>query len=105
MIQSISMRISQLQSLTQEELQLLLYVVNIVEPLTSPKIEIGPKQLTWFKHDALVRKLTNHELKLTPEGQVIFKGLMAKLNKTATQEAKEYEHTSKPIFTQSEFQF
>jgi hypothetical protein len=99
------MRISQLQSLTQEELQLLLYVVNIVEPLTSPKIEIGLKQLTWFKHDELIKKLTNQESKLTPEGQVVFKGLMTKLNKTATQETKEYEHTSKPIFTQSEFQF
>jgi hypothetical protein len=99
------MRISQLQSLTQEELQLLLYVVNIVEPLTSPKIEIGPKELLWFKHDALLWKLAQQESKLTPEGQIIFQGLMSKLNKTASQEVKEHEHSSKPIFIQSEFQF
>ena len=105
MIQFTIMRISQLQSLTQEELELLLYVVNIIEPLTAPKIEIGPKQLLWFKHDMLLRKLANQESKLTPEGQVIFKGLMDKLNKTAIQEAKEYEDTTKPIFTQPEFQF
>lgn len=99
------MRISQLQSLTQEELELLLYVVNIIEPLTAPKIEIGPKQLLWFKHDMLLRKLANQESKLTSEGQIIFKGLMTKLNKTAIQEAKDYEHTTKSVFTQSEFQF
>ena len=99
------MRISQLQSLTQEELQLLLYVVNVMEPLINPKIDIGSKELLWFKHDVLLQKLSKHESKLTPEGQVIFKNLMTKLNKTATEEAKDYEHTSKPIFTQSEFQF
>ena len=99
------MRISQLQSLTQLELEVLLYVVNVLEPLTSPKIFIGPQELLWLKHDMLLRKLANQESKLTPEGQVIFKGLMDKLNKTATQEAKEYEHTTKSIFTQSEFQF
>ena len=94
------MRISQLQSLTEEELQLLLYIVNVVEPLTIPKIEIGPKELLWFRHDALLWKLSQQESKLTPEGQTIFQGLMAKLNKKATQEAKEYyEHTSSPIST------
>ena len=99
------MRISQLQSLTQLELEVLLYVVNVLEPLTSPKIFIGPQELLWLKHDMLLRKLANQESKLTPEGQVIFKGLMDKLNKTAIQEAKEYEDTTKPIFTQPEFQF
>ena len=58
------MRISQLQSLTQEELQLLLYVVNIVEPLTSPKIEIGPKELLWFKHDAVALETCSTRIKI-----------------------------------------
>ena len=58
------MRISQLQSLTQEELQLLLYVVNMVEPLTFLKREIGPKQLLWFKHEMLVQKLTESRIKI-----------------------------------------
>ena len=99
------MRIGQLQSLTQKELQFLLYVVNVADPLTSPKIQIGPKELLWFKHDLLILKLVQQESKLTPEGQIVFKGLMSKLNKTASQEAKEYEHSSKPEFTQPEFQF
>jgi hypothetical protein len=100
------MRISQLQSLTQEELQLLFYIINVIEPLTSPKIEIGSKEILWFKHDTLVWKLSKQESKLTPEGKTIFQGLMTKLNKIATQEAKEYyECASNSTSTQPEFQF
>ena len=58
------MRISQLQSLTEQELQLILYVVNVLEPLTSPKIEIGPKELLWFRHDALLWKAVPTRVKI-----------------------------------------
>lgn len=99
------MRIGQLQSLTQDELALLLYIVNVIDPISIPKMEFGPKELLWFKHDALLWKLAQQEPKLTPEGKEIFQGLMSKLNKTPQQEQEEYERASKPLFIQSDFQF
>jgi len=99
------MRISQLQSLTQDELSLLLYIVNVIEPLQAPKIEIGLKELLWFKHDFLIQKVARQESKLTPDGKIIFQRLMAKLNKTTEQEIDEYASSSKSESTQSEFQF
>jgi len=101
------MRISQLQSLTQEELQLLLYIVNDIDPL-SPFFKFGmisPRELLWFKHDMLIQKVARQEQKLTPDGKFIFQGLMAKLNKTTEQEIDEYASSSKSESTQSEFQF
>ena len=101
------MRISQLQSLTQEELELLLFIVNDIETL-SPIIKmgrIGPKDLLWFKHDMLLQKVARQESKLNAEGKIIFQGLMAKLNKTTEQEIDEYASSSKSESTQSEFQF
>jgi hypothetical protein len=99
------MRNGQLQSLTDDELSLLLYVVNVIDPLKAPKIEIGPKELLWFKHDALLGKLSQQETKLTPEGKVVYDGLMAKLKMTPQQEAENYASASKPMFEQSNFQF
>ena len=99
------MRISQLENLTQDELSLLLYVANVLFPLAAPKIEIGPKELLWYKHDAILVMLNNAQEKLTPEGKVVFDGLIAKLKMTPQQEAETYASASKPMFEQSNFQF
>lgn len=98
------MRIGQLQSLNEDELALLLYIVNVIDPVSIPKMEFGPKELLWFKHDALTFKIAQQEPKLTPEGKEIFKGLMIKLNRTPQQEQQDYERASKPLFVQSNFQ-
>ena len=99
------MRIGQLENLTEDELALLLYIVNVIEPLKSTATEITAKQLLWFKHDSLVWKVSQQESKLTPEGKEIFKSLMTKLNTTAQQEAENYASSSQPMFEQSNFQF
>jgi len=98
------MRIGQLNSLTHNELGLLLYIVNVVEPI-SPPIEVSPKMLLFFKHDKLTFKVAQQEPKLTDDGKKIFHGLMTKLNKTWMQEVTDYENTTRPEFTQSEFSF
>ena len=99
------MRIGQLEALTENELMLLLYIVNVIEPLKAPAMEITAKQLLWFKHDSLVWKVSQQESKLTPEGKEIFKSLMTKLNTTAQQEIENYASSSQPMFKQSNFQF
>ena len=99
------MRIGQLESLTQDELALLLYIVNVIDPVSIPKMEFGPRELLWFKHDLLTYKIAQQESKLTPEGKEIFKGLMIKLNKSPQQEQEDYERSTKTLFSQSDFQF
>ncbi len=98
------MRIGQLESLTPDELGLLLYIVNVVSP-TSPKMEISPKFLLFYKHDLLTFKVAQQEPKLTEEGKKVFQGLMTKLNKTWLQEVIEHENSSRPEYTQSELSF
>jgi len=99
------MRINQLGLLTEQELSLVLYVVNVLEPLQSPKIELGLKELPWLKHESLIWKLKQHQSKLTDEGKEIFNSLMTKLNKTPQQENEDYERATNTQLTQSEFQF
>ena len=98
------MRIGQLQSLTTEDLELLLYIVNVVEP-SIPSVEVTPKMLLFFKHDKLLFKISQQEPKLTDDGKKIFHSLMTKLNKTWLQEVIEHANSTKPEFTQSEFSF
>ena len=100
------MRFSQLESLTDSELSLLLYVVNVLEPIQSPNFHIAkPTQLLWVRHGALLWKLAQHQSKLTDEGKEIFNSLMVKLNKTPEQEREDYERATNTELTQSEFQF
>lgn len=118
------MRISQLQSFTNTELSLLLYIVNEVEPIMGPKVEIGKNELLWIRHDDLLQKLVRQQDKLTDEGRVIFNQVLAKLSKTSQQEIEEeearqkflnsenliqmelnYEYPTTKISDQSNFQF
>ena len=99
------MRIGQLQSLTEDELSLLLYMVNVINPLSIPKLEITPERLLWYKHDWLIDSLIKCEPNLTATGKTICKDILYKLNRTAHQERKDYENTLHGELTQSEFQF
>lgn len=98
------MRISQLKSLNESELNLLLYIASVAEPVSFFTIN-KPSDILWIKHDDLIAKLNRHESSLNDEGKEVFKGLISKLNKTPEQEREEYENSTKPVFTQSEFQF
>ena len=89
------MRIGQLQSLNNIELSLLLYILNVVEPVEAPKFEIGKKELLWLRHDHLLAKLARQESKLTEEGKELYKRVITKLNKTPFEESQEWEEIEK----------
>ena len=74
-----TMTLNQLQSLTEDELAICLYVVNVIDPMTCPKMEFEPRNLTWFRHEFLIRKLVNAFPKLLPEGHATYVSLLAKL--------------------------
>ena len=73
------MTLNQLETLTEDELALVLYVVNVIAPLDVPKMTFEPRHLTWFKHDALIKKLLDSFNRLKPEGHATYVSLMQKL--------------------------
>jgi hypothetical protein len=97
------MRISQVKSLSEEELSLLLYIVNIIHPI-KPGPEITPKLLPTIRHDALLWIVSQQEPKLTDAGKLVFQSLMTKLNKTWIQEATEQQEARRPEMFQQEFE-
>lgn len=98
------MRISQLQSLTDLELSIILYTVNVLEPIRPPHVEITPELLLFIKHNALIEKLNRVGSKIKPEYKSIFDNLIVKLNKTWMDEVNEntketeYENTQQLQF-------
>ena len=73
------MTLKQLNSFDEQELDLILYVVNILNPPGVPKMEFEPHHLKWFKTDVLIPKLIAIFPKLKPEGHPIYLSLMEKL--------------------------
>jgi hypothetical protein len=74
------MTLSQLESLDEQELAICLYIVNVIDPLTCPKMELAYRDLVWFKHEFLIKKLVNAFPKLLPEGHAAYVSLLKKLN-------------------------
>lgn len=73
------MTLNQLASLTEDELDMVLYVINVMAPPDLPKMTFEPRHLTWFKHDMLVKKLLDSFKTLKPEGHSTYVSLMQKL--------------------------
>lgn len=73
------MTINQLQTLTEDELCLALYVVNQLSPAVAPPPPYDPDHLTWWKHTALVQKMLDVFPKLKPEAHTIYASLMEKM--------------------------
>jgi len=69
----------QLDSLTEDELAVLFYVVNVVSPMTFPKMEFDMNSIKWFRHDMLIKKLLDSFNRLKPEGHATYTTLMEKL--------------------------
>jgi hypothetical protein len=99
------MRMDTLKCLNDDELSLLLYIVNHIDPITIPKIEIGIKEIPWLRQDLLINKLSAQQFKLNKRGLDALQGLVAKITKYSHHEASEYECSQRPLFSQSEFQF
>ena len=67
-----------ISSLSEEELGMLLYFVNIVDRPLSHNISFEIKDLKYFRKDILTKKLLDSFNKLTPDGHPIFISLMEK---------------------------
>jgi hypothetical protein len=88
------MTLNQLDTLSEDELAIALYIVNHISPLSIPKMELGPINLTWFKHDMLVKKLLDAFPKVKPEGHVIYSSLLKKLG---VEHEIKYEQAPLPV--------
>jgi len=69
----------QLEELTEDELAILFYIVNVVFPMTCPKMEFDMNSIKWHKHDMLVKKLLDAFPRLKQEGHATYSSLLAKL--------------------------
>ena len=56
------MTLAQLEDLNEDELAMGLYVVNNIAPPVVPQMTFEPRNLTWFKHDELIKKMLNLEM-------------------------------------------
>lgn len=72
------MTLAQLESLTEDELAMALYVVNVLRP-PKPQIEIPPRGLTWFRKGELERLLIECFNNVKQEAHPIYSSLMTKL--------------------------
>lgn len=72
------MTLYQLESLTEDELDMALGIVNVISP-NSLVGEIPPKGLTWFKREALIKKLLDAFPRVNPEYHATYTSLMEKI--------------------------
>lgn len=72
------MTLSQLDALDENELAMCLYVINTVSPIF-PYLEILPKNLTWIKHDCLIKRLIDAFPQVLPQYHITYSSLMLKL--------------------------
>ena len=73
------MMLRHIESFTDDEMALVLYVVNVLFPPGAPKIEFGPEHLRWFRHEAVIKKLVDALPHIKPEAHPIYVSLMGKL--------------------------
>jgi hypothetical protein len=74
-----NMTLNQLETLNEDELALCLFINNVTFPMDFPKLELTPRQLTWLRHDALVKKLLDAFPRLKSDAHPIYTSLMQKL--------------------------
>ena len=89
-----------ISSLSEEELGMLLYFVNIVDRPLSHNISFEIKDLKYFRKDILTKKLLDSFDKLTPDGHPIFISLMEKFGvkvEIKKEEPKKIEEPALPI--------
>lgn len=100
------MRISQLESLNESELALIVYIVNVLTPIKAPNFKIEtPSDLLWINHDDLLLKLIADKDKLTGEGKQVFESVMIKLNRTIEQEIHDHQESINPDLEQLQFNY
>lgn len=73
------MTLNQLETLNEDELAMIMYIVNILSPLDVPKIQLTPRHLTWFRPEALNQKVLDCFPRVNPEYHEIYKSLLEKM--------------------------
>jgi DNA-directed RNA polymerase subunit H (RpoH/RPB5) len=91
-----------LKCLNEDEMALLLYVVNHLEPVF-PKMEIGLKELPWIRQELLIQKLVKQEIKLNQQGKNALQGLIAKITRYSQHEAEEFQQQENECVKAKEF--
>jgi hypothetical protein len=78
------MTLDQLNSLDENELAMALYIVNHISPPSALKVELTPRNLTWFKHHMLIQKIVDVFPQVLPESHGTFSSLLQKMGVTIT---------------------
>lgn len=73
------MTLNQLETLTEDELAMALYIVNVIAPSELPKMEFEPRHLTWWRHEFLVKKIVDSYRRVLPECHATYIALLEKL--------------------------
>ncbi len=88
------MTLNQLDSLDEQELCMVLYIVNVLFPLDIPKMQFEPRQLTWFRKGELEKKIQAAFPHVKREAHPIFSSL---LNKLGVAHEIRYEQPPQPV--------
>lgn len=94
------MTLTQFESLSFEELALASVIINEINPPELiEKIDFTPKQLLWFRHDLLIKRILEVFPRLKPEGHAIYSSLLTKLG---VQHEIKYEQPPQPVTASAE---
>jgi hypothetical protein len=73
------MTIDQLKSLTEDELSMLWFCINKVNPQILKEVELEPVLFTSINHKKLMNRLNQCKVHVKAEHQQVYDGLMNKL--------------------------
>lgn len=73
------MNIIQLESLSEDERDMMFYIVNRISPIDAPKMEFDMNSIKWFKHDMLIKKMLDSINSVNPEYHAIYVSLLEKM--------------------------
>jgi hypothetical protein len=72
------MTLEQVSSFTEDELAMILYIINHIQP-TDPHMEIPVNGLVWFKKGVVEKKIMDSFQKVKPEYHSLFSSILNKL--------------------------
>lgn len=74
------MRLEQLYSLSEDEIDILWFCINVVNPRILKKVELQPRDFVSIKHTALLERLKQCRTFVKEENYPLFDGLVEKLS-------------------------
>lgn len=74
------MRLEQLYSLSEDEIDILWFCINVVNPKILRKVDLEPRDFVSIKHNALIERLKQCRQFVKEENLPIFDGLVEKIS-------------------------